>query len=119
MLQCIRRACDFYGYDDKVKEECVYQLSTDFAIQKMSGEERRQLLAEWQAGLVSFSEARSQLRQSGVATLDDEEAKAEIEEERKNDIDLNASLGLNPDGTIPKKGEGGEGGRDDGSKGDE
>lgn len=119
MLQCIKWACDFYGYDDATKESCVYQLSTDFAIQKMSSDERRQLLAEWQAGLVSFSEARSQLRQNGVATLDDEEAKDEIEEERKNDMDLNASLGFNLDGAIPKKGEDDEDGGDDENKGGE
>ena len=120
MLQCIKWACDFYGFDDAVKEECVYQLSTDFAIQKMSGDERRTLLAEWQAGLISFSEARSGLRQSGVATLDDDEARAEIEEEKKNDIDLNASLGLNPDGTIPPApGDEGDNKKKDDAKGDE
>ena len=71
-------------------KKIVYKLSTDFAISKMTPDERRQLLTEWQGGLVSFSEARSQLRQSGVATLDDTQARSEIEKDQETAIDLAA-----------------------------
>ena len=69
-------------------DKIVFQLSTDFAIQKMAPQERQQLLAEWQGGAISFTELRSQLRQSGIATLDDDVAKAEIEGEAAEQLDL-------------------------------
>lgn len=96
MEQCIKWACDFYGEESA---DVVYKLSTDFAIQKMSAQDRAQLIAEWQGGAISWSEMRGQLRQSGVATLDDDEAKEEIEGDAQRAIDLNEERGLNPDGT--------------------
>lgn len=69
-------------------DKIIFNLSTDFAIAKLSPDERRQLLAEWTGGLLAFSEARSQLRQSGIATLDDEEAAAEIDLDQQKAIDL-------------------------------
>lgn len=66
----------------------LFQLSTDFAIQKMDPQERQQLLAEWQGGAISFTELRGQLRQSGIATLDDKEAKEEIEGDAADQLDL-------------------------------
>lgn len=71
-------------------DKIVFQLSTDFAISKLSPEERKQVLSEWQGGLLSFTEARSQLRQSGIASLDDEVARAEIEKDQESAIDLEA-----------------------------
>lgn len=58
-----------------------YKLNTEFSISRMSAQERQQLVAEWQTGGVSFSEMRAALRKSGVATLDDDEAKEEIDAE--------------------------------------
>jgi hypothetical protein len=59
--------------------EIVYELNTDYSIARMSSQERMQTMSEWQSGLLTFSEARAALRKAGVATLDDEEAKDEIE----------------------------------------
>ena len=80
-------AASFSGVEvnaDKLK----FQLSTDFAISKLSPDERRQLLTEWQGGLLTFGEARGQLRQSGIAILDDEVAKAEIDKDMETAINL-------------------------------
>lgn len=82
-------AASFSGVDVNA-DKIVFQLSTDFAITKLSGDERRQMLAEWQGGLLSFSEARAQLRQSGIASLDDEVARAEIDKDQESAIDLEA-----------------------------
>lgn len=71
-------------------ESIKFQLSTDFAISKMPAQERQQLLLEWQGGIISFTEARTQLRQSGIATLDDEEARDEIAGDQEAQIDLDA-----------------------------
>jgi hypothetical protein len=58
-----------------------YVLSTDFAIDRMSPQERAQLIAEWQGGGITWKEYRNQLRQSGIATEDDDAAKEEIDNE--------------------------------------
>ena len=90
-------AASFSGVDVDASK-IVFQLSTDFAISKLSPDERRQVLAEWQGGLLSFSEARNQLRQSGIANLDDEVARAEIEKDQESAIDLEA---MRVDKTTP------------------
>lgn len=67
--------------ESTVKEEDIeYDLNTDFPASRMSPEERRQLVAEWQGSAISFSEMRKVLTKAGVAELSDEEAKKEIEE---------------------------------------
>ena len=50
----------------------------------MSPAERDQLLKEWQAEAISFSELRANLRRVGVASLPDDEAMAAIEQDRMN-----------------------------------
>lgn len=92
-----------FSITDVDPNKIIFQLSTDFAISKLSPDERRQLLAEWQGGILSFSEARNQLRQSGIANLDDEVAKAEIEKDMESRVDLGDPNPDNPDETDPNK----------------
>jgi hypothetical protein len=66
------------------------ELNTDFDIARMKPDERSQLIKEWQGGAITFEEMRSQLRKAGVATLDDNVAKAAIEEEQQAAINLEA-----------------------------
>ena len=56
-----------------------FDLNTDFDISKMKSEDRRQLLAEWQNGAITFEEMRVQLGKSGIATEDSEVAKQNIQ----------------------------------------
>lgn len=71
-------AASFLGVtDDAIK----FELNTDFDIATMTPEERRQLMEEWQGGGITFEEYRANLRKSGIATLDDKEARATIDEE--------------------------------------
>jgi Domain of unknown function (DUF4055) len=79
----------------------TFQLSTDYAITKLTPDERRQLLTEWQGGLLSFTEARAQLRQSAIASLDDDEARAEIDKDMESAIDLAQQTGGNTDPNNP------------------
>lgn len=58
----------------------VFEANSDFDISKMSPGERAQLIAEWQAEAITWTEMRAGLRKSGVATLPDDEAEAEIRE---------------------------------------
>ena len=58
--------------------EVYIELSTTFAISKMSPQEQQQVIANWQGGALTWNEMRSQLRMAGLATEDDAEAKEEI-----------------------------------------
>lgn len=64
------KACAAYmGYK---ADDLVYTLNTNFGFSKMTVEQRQQLVAEWQAGAVTFGEMRSQLVESEVATIEDD-----------------------------------------------
>lgn len=76
----------------------VYELNTDYRIARMTPQERAQLISEWQQGALTFSEMRAGLRKSGVATLDDDEAREEIEAEAPTDGDPNDP---NAGGDVP------------------
>lgn len=79
-----------------------YHLNTDFDILRLDAPGRAQLLAEWQRGILTFTEYRSILRRVGVATLDDKDAEKELEADAKKAADMAA---LNPkvqnDGVTP------------------
>lgn len=56
--------------------------NTNFATNKMTAQERAQLIAEWQGGAISFGEMRAKLVEDEIATIEDaDEAKALIESE--------------------------------------
>ncbi len=59
----------------------AYELNTEFDLVNLSPEERKALLAEYQAGGITWTEWRDSLRRAGIASLTDEEAKAETEKE--------------------------------------
>tara|TARA_R110002020_G_scaffold472424_2_gene700450 strand:- start:8612 stop:10060 length:1449 start_codon:yes stop_codon:yes gene_type:complete len=56
-------------------EDIVFELNCDFAASMASPEDRQQTVAEWQGGLITYEEARTQLRKAGIATEEDEAAK--------------------------------------------
>ncbi|QBZ71723.1 hypothetical protein [Pseudomonas phage KP1] len=56
----------------------TFELNTDFDIARMSPDERKQAIEEWQKGATTFEEMRTVLRKAGVATEDDAAAKAKI-----------------------------------------
>lgn len=73
-----KQAAKFSGVNlDKVSIE----FNSDFETSRMTPQERQQLVAEWQGGAITFEEMRDNLRRSGVAYLDDEKAKAALENE--------------------------------------
>lgn len=68
----------YAGAEDK---EISFVLNTDFDIAAMSPEARRQLMEEWQSGGISWSEYRTNLHKSGIASQKDEDARKDIDEE--------------------------------------
>lgn len=59
--------------------ECEYDLNAEFPTTQMNPQMRAQLMAEWQAGALTYTEYRNQLRMAGAATLSDEDAKDELD----------------------------------------
>ena len=84
--QCIKWLAAFAGAPES--DEYKYELSTDFEIARMTVDGRRQVLAEWQAGAISYTEYRDILRRAGIATLDDEEAQEEIDAQTQKDMEF-------------------------------
>lgn len=76
--------CAFFS--DLPEAKIVYQLNTDFDLMKLSAADRAQTIKEWQGGALTFAEMRAVLRKGGVATEDDDAAKAKIDTEQAEQI---------------------------------
>lgn len=63
-----------------------FELNTDFDISRISPEERRQVIDEWQKGAITFTEMRTSLRKAGVAIEDDAKAKGDIAKDQEAQI---------------------------------
>ena len=74
----LRWAARFMGESNA---QVIFELNTDFDIAAMTADDRRQLIAEWQGGAVTFGEMRSALRKAGIASKDDIEAEDTIANE--------------------------------------
>jgi hypothetical protein len=95
-----------------------YRLNKDFDLNKMSAEIRAQAVKEYEAGVITWSEMRAQLRDAGSATLDDEEAwdqvQAELLAQPQPVVYLPSGADPNAippeDGKVPQPGAGGASG---------
>lgn len=70
-------AARFVGEVDP--EAIEFELNTEFSSTQMTPQERQQLVAEWQGGLITWDEARAKLKKGGIATEDADEARAKVE----------------------------------------
>ena len=75
VTDAFQKAIDFAADWIGITGEQKFELNTDFDIARLDPQERSSLIAEWQAGAITFEEMRAVLRKAGVATLDDDEAK--------------------------------------------
>lgn len=75
-LDALKWACAFVGASPAGLD---YRLNVEFEKRLATAQDRAQLVAEWQANAITQSEMRSALKKIGVATLDDEAFRAEIE----------------------------------------
>lgn len=57
------------------------ELSTDFAVSRLTANDRVQLLRDWQGGGISWTEYRDILRKAGIKLHEDDVARSEIESE--------------------------------------
>lgn len=70
----------------------LYQLSQEYGFERMTAQDRAQLLMEWQSGLIAKKDARDALRKSGV--IDPERTDEDIDGEVEGET---AGLGLDGD----------------------
>lgn len=71
-------AARFSGEDEtKIK----FELNTEFDLIKLNANERAALISEWQAHAITFGEMRANFRRAGIAILNDEIAKTELDKE--------------------------------------
>jgi len=72
-----------------------FKLNTDFELAKLSAEDREAVVKNWLDGALSWTEMRSVMRKAGIASMDDEKAKAEIEKDKTAEIEKAAKqLGM-------------------------
>lgn len=64
-----------------------FRLNNDFQMMTLTAEERKMLIAEYQAGGLSWGEWRGILRQGGIAKDDDKDAEAAIKEAQDDELD--------------------------------
>lgn len=80
--KAVKAAARYIGADDT---DLVVTLNTQFNFAKLSPEQRKQLMSEWQGGAITWAEYRQALVENEVATIEDaEDAKATIEQEQAN-----------------------------------
>ncbi|UAG58617.1 putative portal protein [Pseudomonas phage Guyu] len=87
-----------------------FELNTDFDIARMTPDERRQIIEEWQKGAITFTEMRTGLRKAGIATEDDAKAKADIAKDTAEAMALAMPDNVPGDGNTPPADNVGNGG---------
>lgn len=80
----------FMGISGEIK----YQLHSDLGLSKMTPEQRTALVSEWQAGAITFEEMREALRQAGIATEDDAQAKEKIATDQAESMQMMTDAGV-------------------------
>lgn len=64
----------------------LFELNKDFAVARMTPEEQTSLMGLYQGELITFEEARDKLKTGGVAYLDDEDAKDQMDQKAEDDL---------------------------------
>lgn len=68
-----------------------YELPTDFAAKMLTAQDRQQIVQMWVQRAISFEEMRWNLKRTGVAYLEDEDAQEQINEEREQNTEFEAA----------------------------
>lgn len=86
----------------------LFELNTEFAVSRMSPGEVKAILDAYNGKLITFAEARDKLKQGGIAFVDDDEAKAELDEVANQELDaamaqFAAQKAAQPPAAVPAK----------------
>ncbi len=78
------------------ESEIVFELNADFDISAAGAEQRAEVIKEWQAGAITFNEMRAVMRKAGIATEEDDIAKATIETDTAKAMAMEVALNEPP-----------------------
>lgn len=70
--------CKYLGVEVPDSPGIQFVINTDFDLVQLTPQERQELVLEWQSQAITWSEMRASMKRGGVATLDDDVARAEI-----------------------------------------
>lgn len=73
-----------------------FEVHADLGLSQMTSLDRAQLIAEWQAGAITWDEMRNAYHQAGIATEDDDKAKETIAKDQAADLQLQAENSVVP-----------------------
>lgn len=73
-------------FQGAAEDSVLFKLNSEFDLVRMTEQERAQLLKEYQANVITWTEYRSALHKAGIATQDDDEAKKELDEKEANEL---------------------------------
>lgn len=85
-----------------ITDDLGYELNTDFEIMSLDALALAARVKMWTDGAITFSEVRSILLRAGIAELDVDAAKAELEEEALTNA---AAMGLGPEAPVDDAGK--------------
>lgn len=77
--------------------EIEFKIHSNLGLSKMTPDERRELIAEWQAGAITFTEMRDGLHQAGIATEDDAIAQETIVNDQAKALELMTAASTPPE----------------------
>ncbi len=90
------KALNYAAMYSNASGNVAFELNTDFEINKLTPQERQQLLAEWQGNAITWEEYRWNIKKAGIAYEDDAKAKAKIDAEADNDLNLDGGISNDP-----------------------
>jgi len=75
------RHCSAFVGEVAVADAVSVTLNSEFQISGLNAQERQEVMAAWQAGVLAWAEVREVYRRKNIATLDDDDARTIIEQE--------------------------------------
>lgn len=89
-------------FQGQAETTVLFKLNSEFDLARLTEAERAQLIKEYQADGITWTEWRTALHKAGIATLDDEKAKTEISEKAAADLEKATAefAATNPDPTA-------------------
>jgi hypothetical protein len=83
MIFALTWCARFMGADEK---QIKLTLNTEFDLTQLSSQDQTQITSDWKDGAITFSEMRNAKRRSGVASLNDDEAKKQLKQDEADGV---------------------------------
>lgn len=74
-------------FQGEAENTVEFKLNSEFDLARMTESERKQLLTEYQANVISWTELRAALHKAGIATEDDQTVKKEVEQKEASELE--------------------------------